>query len=240
MTKKNKIDNYILCLKFILKKIFPRFLIILLYQLENFIILSIKYGQFKSIINKAAIDRFGNPIPWYCYPAIEFLDQFDFSKTKILEFGSGNSTIWWAKKCKEITSIEHDEKYFKYIGDKNIKNLNLRLFKEKINYINQKELTNSSIIIIDGNFREETMLNVIKNSSKIKKNNIMVIIDNAHWYSDIIKEMQKKFNYMQIDFFGFCPSVNFTNGTTILINKSKKFFNRNKKISFIGATYIRQ
>jgi NADPH:quinone reductase-like Zn-dependent oxidoreductase len=53
-------------------------------------------------------------------------------------------------------------------------------------------------------------------------------------------EMQKKFNYMQIDFFGFCPSVNFTNGTTILINKSKKFFNRNKKISFIGATYIRQ
>ena len=234
----NKFDNLIRFVKIFLKKILPRFLIVLLYQIENFIILSVKYGQFKSIINKSAVDRYGGPIPWYCYPAIEFLDQFDFSKKKILEFGSGNSTIWWAKKCKQIISIEHDEKYFKYINDKNIKNLKLRLFKERQNYINQKELTDSDVVIIDGNFRKETILNVIKNSNKIKKNNIMIIIDNSHWYLDIIKIMQKKFNYTQLDFFGFCPSVNFTNATTVFINKNKKFFNRNKNNTFIGATYI--
>jgi hypothetical protein len=236
--KKYKVNNLIFYLKFILKKILPRFLIILLYQIENFIILSIKYGQFKSIIKKSSIDRLGNPIPWYSYPAIEFLDQFDFSQTKIIEYGSGNSTIWWAKRCKEIISIEHDEKYFKVASCKNLKNLKLRLFTKKNNYINQNELTSSDIIIIDGNFRKDIIVNLIKNCYKIKKNNTLIIIDNSHWYSEIIKKVQKKLNYTQIDFFGFCPSVNFTNATTLLINKNKKFFYRNKKISFIGATYI--
>ena len=83
----NKFDNLIRFVKIFLKKILPRFLIVLLYQIENFIILSVKYGQFKSIINKSAVDRYGGPIPWYCYPAIEFLDQFDFSKKK-------NFRIW--------------------------------------------------------------------------------------------------------------------------------------------------
>ena len=66
----------------------------------------------------------------------------------------------------------------------------------------------------------------------------MIIIDNSHWYLDIIKIMQKKFNYTQLDFFGFWPSVNFTKATTVFIKKNKKFFNRNKNNTFIGTTYI--
>ena len=239
MNDYQKKDYIIIFLKKILKKILPRFLIIPLYQIENFIILSIKYGQFKSIINRSAIDRLGKPVPWYSYPAIEFLEQFDFSKNKVLEYGCGNSTIWWAKKCRSVISIEHDQKYYKYIKSLNLNNLELRLFKKKREYINQRELTNSEIIIIDGNFRKEIIEKLIENREKIKNKNTIIIIDNSHWYSNIISLLERKINYTQIDFFGFCPSTNFTNATTILINKRKKFFKRSKKISCIGATYIK-
>jgi hypothetical protein len=239
MNDYQKKDYIIIFLKKILKKILPRFLIIPLYQIENFIILSIKYGQFKSIINRSAIDRLGKPVPWYSYPAIEFLEQFDFSKNKVLEYGCGNSTIWWAKKCKSVISIEHDQKYYKYIKSLNLNNLELRLFKKKREYINQQELKNSEIIIIDGNFRKEIIENLIENREKIKKKNTIIIIDNSHWYSNIISLLERKINYTQIDFFGFCPSTNCTNATTILINKKKKFFKRSKKISCIGATYLK-
>ena len=33
----------------------------------------------RSIDEKVCLDRDGNPIPWYTYPAIEYLSQFDYS-----------------------------------------------------------------------------------------------------------------------------------------------------------------
>ena len=38
----------------------------------------------KSIDEKVCEDRDGNPIPWYTYPAIEYLSQFDYHDKKIL------------------------------------------------------------------------------------------------------------------------------------------------------------
>ena len=42
----------------------------------------------KSIDEKICADRDGNPIPWYTYPAIEYLSQFDYSDKKIFERGA--------------------------------------------------------------------------------------------------------------------------------------------------------
>ena len=34
----------------------------------------------RSIDEKVCVDKDNNPIPWYTYPAIEYLSQFDYSK----------------------------------------------------------------------------------------------------------------------------------------------------------------
>lgn len=38
----------------------------------------------RSIDEKVCLDRDGNPIPWYTYPAIEYLSQFDYRDKKFL------------------------------------------------------------------------------------------------------------------------------------------------------------
>lgn len=57
--------------------------------IKNFYILNFNYGQFKTIKNLRCIDKNSNPIPWYTYPAIEYLSTFDFSDKRIFEFGGG-------------------------------------------------------------------------------------------------------------------------------------------------------
>ena len=72
-------------------------------------ILEFDYGHFLSTIQYSSVDKDNNPIPWYTYPAIEYLKQLDFSEKSIFEYGSGNSTIFWSKVAKSVISVENDE-----------------------------------------------------------------------------------------------------------------------------------
>ena len=100
-------------------------------QAKNFIILSKIYGQYKSIKNSSSINERGEPIPWYTYPAIEFLNQFNFSTKKVFEFGSGNSSLYWSERCLSLISIEHEDVWFKKMNDNIGNNQSLFLKKNK-------------------------------------------------------------------------------------------------------------
>ena len=62
-------------------------------QIKNFAILARRYGQFETMKKWSCLDREGRPIPWYTYPAIEYLASLDLSGMKVLEYGSGNSSL---------------------------------------------------------------------------------------------------------------------------------------------------
>lgn len=56
--------------------------------------------------------------PWLTPGAINFLQDFckENPKAKILEFGSGASTIWFAKQGMNLTSIEHDIHWYSAVS----------------------------------------------------------------------------------------------------------------------------
>lgn len=54
-------------------------------------------------------DRTGRPNePWLTREAIGILEKILVPKTKLFEFGSGASTIWYAKRCLFVDAVEHD------------------------------------------------------------------------------------------------------------------------------------
>jgi hypothetical protein len=69
-------------------------------------------GHWKSSIGTAAYDADGFPLPWYTYPAIDFLAQRDFLERDILEFGGGQSTLWWSQRARSVLTIEEDRAWF--------------------------------------------------------------------------------------------------------------------------------
>jgi hypothetical protein len=53
--------------------------------------------------------------PWLPYTALEAIEDFLLPSAKVLEFGSGNSTVWMARRCSQLVSIEHDPVWFERV-----------------------------------------------------------------------------------------------------------------------------
>ena len=46
-----------------------------------------------SIYTHLLVNENNEPIPWFTYPSIQYLDQLDLSEKTIFEWGSGNSSL---------------------------------------------------------------------------------------------------------------------------------------------------
>jgi hypothetical protein len=53
-------------------------------------------------------DFLAEATPWMCFPAVERLDQLLTAQSKVFEYGSGGSTIYFARRVAEVVSVEHD------------------------------------------------------------------------------------------------------------------------------------
>jgi hypothetical protein len=47
-------------------------------------------------------------MPWISFSAIRFITRFVKPEMVVFEYGSGGSTIFWAKHCSKVFSVEHD------------------------------------------------------------------------------------------------------------------------------------
>lgn len=193
-------------------------------QMHNFRTLSREYGQFRSMRRWDCRDKNGNEIPWYTYPAIEFLSQFDFSKQLIFEFGSGNSSVWWSEKCERLISVEDNRNWFLRIGEKlnSLENFEYRLCETVQKYVDHPELKGEAgVIIVDGSYRSDCVGQMLTDVGALQKGCGMIILDNADWYPKTVERMQKTFNWVQVDLIGFAPINGYCHSTTIFINPNK-------------------
>lgn len=65
-------------------------------------------GWFRSRAAGLPVDAAGAPLPWYTYGAIRFLAGRIDPGWRVFEYGSGNSTLWWAARVARVVSCEHD------------------------------------------------------------------------------------------------------------------------------------
>ncbi len=63
------------------------------------------------------LDENKSPLPWFTYSSIYFIQQKLRTSHTVFEFGSGNSTQWFAKRVKSIVSVEHDTVFYQKIHD---------------------------------------------------------------------------------------------------------------------------
>lgn len=199
---------------------------IVLYLMEKLDILSIyslsktgplkEDGWFRSFREKSSVDADGNPIPWLTYPATEFLKKRIHPDMSLFEFGCGFSTLWWAKRVKEVVTVEHVESWYNQIGKRVPENVKLFHIKLDHNgtYANKiKEFHNRfDIVVLDGHDR----INCAINSLTALKEDGILIWDN----SDRI-EYESGYNFLckngfrKIEFVGLVPIINFKSETAI-------------------------
>ncbi len=57
-------------------------------------------------------------MPWVNYKAKDFLDTIVNKEMTVFEWGSGGSTLYFAKHCKSIISVEHDAQWYDVVRQK--------------------------------------------------------------------------------------------------------------------------
>src|SRR5262245_26495545 len=86
---------------------------------------AIRTGHFRSSLRSGSFTSAGEVIPWYTYPAIDFLARKKFADCSVLEFGSGNSTLWWAKQARSVVALENDRSWYERVAKAMPRNVSL-------------------------------------------------------------------------------------------------------------------
>ena len=181
----------------------------------------------RSIDEKVCLDRDGNPIPWYTYPAIEYLSQFDYHDKKFFEYGCGYSSLFWAKRAKQVVSIEDNPRWFeKWQKEFSKPNLQIRWRDEGEIYENAifEDDTKYDVIVIDGKRRAQCAKAAIQ---ALNDGGIIILddsdrINTSKEYMEAVANLKSK-NLLQVDFYGFCPMNNYTKTTSIFLCRDFNF-----------------
>jgi tRNA A58 N-methylase Trm61 len=102
-------------------------------------------------------DADGKPLPWYSYPMIEFLNGRLESGFCVFEYGTGNSTRWFASRVKTVDAVEHDEQWARHAQDNSPHNVRIMHHGDDETYPDAPNTAGRSfdIIVIDGLRRVE-------------------------------------------------------------------------------------
>ena len=162
-----------------------------------------KSGWIDSFKAKKPVDKNGNPVPWLSISSLMFLDDRLKKSFRILEYGAGNSSLYFAEKCLSVDSIEHDKVWYEIIR-KNHSQANSKIYlfslgDEYVNAINNLR-DDYDIILIDGRQRNEC---TIFSVDYLSSSGVLILDDSERErYLPAIDFLKEK-GFKEIKFWGF-------------------------------------
>ena len=82
-------------------------------------------GWTESANKRAPVDGHGEPIPWYTYGALVWLEHALSGGESVFEYGGGHSSLWYGKKTMRVVTVEHDREWAALIQDRSPSNVSL-------------------------------------------------------------------------------------------------------------------
>lgn len=173
-------------------------------------------GWFNTLRNKTPVDENGDPIPWVTYSFIDFIKKRIQKEHRVFEFGSGNSTFFYAKHAGKVVSVEHDHDWFNKISATKPPNSEMiycglepdgdycRMplsYQDKFN-----------MIIVDGRDRVNCCMQAI---NALTEDGVIVLDDSERdFYSPAVHSLDK-LGFKQLPFTGISPGLFYRKSTTI-------------------------
>ena len=136
----------------------------------------------------------------------------------MLEWGSGNSSLFFAQRVKELYSIDHNIEWYEKVKQFKIKNQTL-VFADTDYELKPKEFNvKFDIILIDGVKREACS----KEATKMLNNGGLIILDNSDRHPEIANTF-RDLGFIEVDFHGLGPINDYTWTTSIFMHREFNF-----------------
>lgn len=173
-------------------------------------------GWFDANKTRTAIDRYGNPLPWVTYAFIDFIaDRLDKTQD-IFEFGSGNSTRFYAERTKSVVSVEHDRDWLETSSTLGLPNVEM-IYCDVLpggDYCKSAQRADKRfhIIIVDGRDR----VNCCKEALEALTEDGVVVLDDSERtkYEPALHFFEEN-GFRHLPFTGMAPGVIISKRTSI-------------------------
>jgi hypothetical protein len=193
---------------------------------------------FTSVLDDEYKDNEGY-LPWFTYPAIEALKNWNLSEKRIFEYGSGYSSLFWAKRCKELVSVEHQPEWYKRISSLVPENVQLILapideakndyhpspetlaeFKRYAESIN--DFGQFDVIVLDGYARSRMRYECAKAALPHLAKGGFIVLDNSDWLPGTAMFLRQA-GLIEVDFSGPVPGNPQTQTTSFFLRREFNF-----------------
>jgi hypothetical protein len=173
-------------------------------------------GWFKAFDSKSPVDNYGDPIPWVTYSFIDFIEERLNKQHTVFEFGSGNSTYFYAKYAGIVVSVEHDKHWYDKIVDRKPENSEM-IFCELIRggdycHVPGKLKEKFDIIIVDGRDRVNCCRQAI---DALSPEGVVVLDDSEREQYKPGIEFLVKSGFKHIAFSGISPGLFYRKSTSV-------------------------
>jgi len=197
---------------------------------------SYRTGHFRSSLLSKAVQNNGDPLPWYTYPSIDFLKNRSYADKSVLEFGAGQSTLWWAERAKHVLALEGDNGWYQKIRGTTPRKVELHLVSMEspaacvsdVEKILGLKACRYDVIVIDGLYRRE-MTDI---AHSLMTDDGMIICDDAEGYG--IYDAFKNSGLSRVDFYGHAPGVVLPHCTSIFFKPGSFPFGAKHRIAEIA------
>lgn len=173
-------------------------------------------GWFKAFDSHQAVDAQGRPLPWVTYSFIDFIKTRLNKDLTIFEYGSGNSTLFYAERVKKVVSVEHDETWYQHIVKEKAPNSEMIFthlekggeYSRKAGLLGEK----FDVIIVDGRDR----VNCCRFSvNALSERGVLVLDDSERVIYDEARVFLKAQGFKELPFTGISPGLFYNKATSV-------------------------
>lgn len=178
-------------------------------------------GWLNSFRKGRSLDNNNNPVPWVTYSFISFVNSRLNKQLEMFEYGSGNSTLYFAEKVKSILAVENDNNWYNEIKNQCPINAEVHYVEYKYgedygSYITKTD-KKYDVVIVDGRDRVNCVKNTINN---LTEKGVIVLDDSEReYYSEALLFMKEK-GFKSIDFWGIAPGQLNYKSTTVFYREN--------------------
>jgi hypothetical protein len=149
----------------------------------------------------------GAPLPWLTYPAIDLLANAEVSGRRVLEFGAGQSTVWWLSRGAEVISFDDNARWIGRVRAE-IPDADVRLVDQNLSQFPADLLAaRFDVVVIDG-LRRQVAAKIARD---VVATSGCIIQDNSEgFWSDVAgryEVIELLADFQRIDLYGFAPGV---------------------------------
>jgi hypothetical protein len=190
------------------------------------------HGYARSRAVGAPVAADGSPLPWYTYPAIEFLRGLDLSNLNVFEYGSGNSTIFWSNRGAHVWAVENSAEWHEALLHRatHFKELYLRQERDAFVGAIHEPGCKFDVVIVDGEWRAACAAEAV---GRLVAGG-MIVLDNADWFPEICDDLNRR-GFLQFAFNGMGPLNEYSWTTAVFVAAESLLLSRVRRPAPVGG-----